>query len=174
MAFDCETFQSENNNAFNQTQPIFMLGGPIGNFTMDVTIPRDKPVMAPIITFLNDHPCPDPGFGPAPGETLEEFLQAGAAEAIDIVTNVSATLDGVLLNDIDMYRFGSDLFYFTGHPSLADCVDPCVTGEEQAAVTDGYFLILKKLDPGQHTLHLTAEIPAYALLHSGTFNITVE
>jgi hypothetical protein len=174
MAFDCETFQAENNNAVNQTLPVFMLGGPLGNFDMDVTIPRNKPIMAPIVTFLNDYPCPDPAFEPAPGQTLEEFLQAGAAEAIDLVTSVSATLDGIVLDDVDTYRFSTGLFAFTGHPSLADCADPCVTGSPQDAVADGYFLLLKKLSPGLHTLHLTAEIPAFGLVHSGTFNITVE
>ena len=39
-------------------------------------------------------PCPDPNFQPAPGQTLEEFLQEGAAAFIDLADNLSVTLDG--------------------------------------------------------------------------------
>lgn len=174
MAFDCETIFSEEVYALNQDQPIFFLSGSVSTYEYDVTIPRDKPVMTPIINYLNDWPCPDPNFGPAPGQTLEDFLQEGAQDAIDIVTNLQVTFDGVELTGLEDYRFLSDLFYFTGDPSLTGCMDPCVTGEPQAGVTDGYYLIFKKMSPGQHTLHLAGEIPDYGLVLDGTFNITVE
>lgn len=47
---DCGTFQAENTNPFNPFNSVFMLGRPFGDVNMDVTIPRDKPIMAPIIT----------------------------------------------------------------------------------------------------------------------------
>jgi hypothetical protein len=75
---------------------------------------------------------------------------------------------------MEAYRISSDLFYFTGNAELPTCFDPCVTGTEQPGVTDGYYLIFKNMSPGQHTLHLYAEVPAYGLVIDGTFNITVE
>jgi hypothetical protein len=173
MAFDCETIFSEEVYALNQDYPIFFLSGSVSTYEYDVTIPRNKPVMTPIINYINDWPCPDPDFGPAPGQSLEDFLQEGAQDAIDIVDNIHVTFDGQELTGMEDYRFLSDLFYFTGHPSLTDCMDPCVTGESQAAVTDGYYLIFKKMSPGQHTLRLQADLGPYGSL-DGTFNITVE
>lgn len=174
MAFDCATIFSENVFGLNQDENVFFLSGSVGTYNVDVTIPRDKAIMTPIVNYINDYPCPDPGFQPAPGQSLEDFLAEGAASFIDLVDNIEVTLDGEALENLEDYRFSSDLFYFTGNPELPTCLDPCVTGTEQPAVTDGYYLIFKKMSVGQHTLHLYAEIPDYGLVLDGTFNITIE
>lgn len=173
MAFDCATIFSENVFGLNQEEDVFFLSGSVGTYNIDVTIPADKAILTPIINYINDYPCPDPNFEPSQGQSLEDFLQEGAAAAIDLVENIEVTLDGVVLEDMENYRFNSDLFYFTGSADLPTCFDACVTGTPQPAVTDGYYLIFKKMSPGQHTLHLAAEMPAYGAVLDGTFNITV-
>lgn len=174
MAFDCGTIFSENVYGLNQEEDVYFLSGSVGTYNVDVTIPADKAILTPIINYINDYPCPDPNFQPAQGQSLEDFLKEGAAAAIDLVQNIEVTLDGVVLEGMEDYRFNSDLFYFTGSADLPTCFDACVTGTPQPAVTDGYYLIFKKMSPGQHTLHLAAEMPAYGLVLDGTFNITVE
>lgn len=175
MAFDCETIFSPEVYPLNQDDPnVFFLSGSVGTYNVDVTVPREKAIFTPIINYINDYPCPDPDFQPEPGQSLEEFLSLGAAAAIDLVEDLAVTLDGVALEDLEDYRFQSGLFYFTGNPELPNCFDPCVTGTPQPAAADGYYLMFKKMSPGQHTLHLSAEMPAYGLVLNGTFNITVE
>ncbi len=54
------------------------------------------------------------------------------------------------------YRFTSPLFHFTGAASLRTSIDGCITGEDQRAVSDGYYVILRPLDPGRHNVVFTA------------------
>ena len=99
-------------------------------------------------------PAPPPGqppFQPAPGQSLEAFLIADAAATINQANQLMAVLDGQSIADLSSFRFHSQLFSFTAAASL-QAVDPCVTGSPQLAVVDGYWLLLKPLSPGTHTL----------------------
>jgi len=120
--------------------------------------PDRKALFFPIgITYLNDYPCPDPNFQPPPGQTLEEFLTEGAAAIIDLVTELEVIVDGQHLNDLFSYRAISRLFTFTSR-SIPCSFDSCVTGTEQYGVTDGYWILLRPLPPGPHTIFLHAVI----------------
>jgi hypothetical protein len=44
------------------------------------------------------------------------------------------------------------LFSLTGDLSLQPVMDPCITGEPQQAIVDGFFMMFKPLDPGSHTI----------------------
>src|SRR6266498_3041732 len=46
--------------------------------TRSCTIPRHKALLVQTASILNDFPCPDPSFQPAPGQTLYDFLIEGA------------------------------------------------------------------------------------------------
>ena len=126
-----------------------------GPVTRSCTIPTGKALFFPIFTYLNDYPCPDPNFQPPPGQTLEEFLTEGAAAIIDAVTQLEVVVDGQHLNDLFSYRATSRLFTFTADPSLV-ALDPCVTGTSQFGVTDGYWILLRPLSPGPHTIFFHA------------------
>ena len=142
-----------------QSGSVWFLAGTVGQgpVTRSCTIPTGKALFFPIITYLNDYPCPDPNFQPPPGQTLEEFLTEGAAAIIDAVTQLEVVVDGQHLNDLFSYRTTSRLFTFTADPSLV-AFDPCVTGTEQYGVTDGYWILLRPLPPGQHTVFFRAVI----------------
>jgi hypothetical protein len=58
--------------------------------------------------FLNDYPCPDPAFHPAPGQSLYDFFLEGAAAFIDTVYFLEVTIDGVPQPDMLRFRFTSD------------------------------------------------------------------
>jgi hypothetical protein len=86
--------------AVSQHGRVWFLAGTSGfDATRSCTIPAGKMIFFPIINYLNDYPCPVPGFQPGPGQTLEQFLtigyssNIGARQVIDHVTAVSASLD---------------------------------------------------------------------------------
>ena len=145
--------------AQNQSGPVFFLAG-TSNTTAarHVTIPSGTEIFFPIFNFINDFPCPDTAFHPAAGETMEHFLKTGATQLVDRVGNLAVTLDGVNLTRPIDYRVGTNLFYFTAHPDLASCLDACITGASQPGVSDGYWVMLKSLPKGQHTLHFAAQL----------------
>jgi hypothetical protein len=152
---------------------VFFLAGTFGStVTRDIIIPHGKGVLFPIFNYINDYPCPDPNFEPAPGQSLEDFLAEGAQVLINLGSNYSVNLDGQDLNNVGDYRFTSDLFYFTANPDFVNW-DPCVVPGPQPGVADGYWMMLKPLSHGEHTLQFHAEVTDWGWVLDVTYNITV-
>lgn len=144
-----------------------------GSLQRTCTVPAGTALLVPLSALLNDYPCPASfGFEPPPGESLEQFLAEGAAGVEDQVTTLSLTVDGTAVPGLFDYRYGTSLFHFTGDSSLTATVDPCVTGSDQVAVADGFYVILKPLDPGTHTLTFGAASPN--VQSSITYELTVQ
>lgn len=170
----------ENIPFFVSPDPLFYAGGPVyimagitgeGN-SANVTIPHGKAVLFPLANFWADI-CPDEL--PA-GMTEEEYLNELIEGALPLIDESSLllTIDGDEVNNLGAYKVVSDLFSFTGNPVLAECFDPCVTGEPQPGITGGYYVILKPLSKGQHTVYYHSEVPAFEFVQDATYNITVE
>jgi hypothetical protein len=134
----------------DQRGPVYFLSTlAVDGRTFDV--PRHHAVAVLLSSVLNDYPCPDPTFQPAPGQSLFEFLSLGAAQA-DTVGEIEASLDGVPLTGLTSYHFTSPkLMHITGDLSL-QVLDPCILGTPQPAVIEAYFTMLKPLRPGTHVL----------------------
>jgi hypothetical protein len=176
---------------------VWFLAGTTGfSAVRDCTIPAGRMIFFPIINLGNDYPClnlsptpprqkRNPDFQPGPGQSLEQFLTVGyganpgARQFIDHVTAVSAMLDGVPVQDLllppetSKYRVTSPLFTFNGDRSLQSW-DPCV-GPGHKAVSDGYWIMLKPLSPGQHTLTFsgTETFPSSSFTVTVTYNLTI-
>jgi hypothetical protein len=183
MGFDCDhnPWLNPGHVLFYESGPVYLMAGiKPPNTSENVTVPHGKAILFPLTNYLNDYPCPDPSWQPAPGQTMEEFLTEFIVWFNSIVTDLSVTIDGSPVSNLESYAVISPLFYFTGHPSLVSCdptfSDPCVTGEEQPAVNGGYYLMLKPLSKGTHTVHYHSltDFPWGAFEQDGTFNITVE
>jgi hypothetical protein len=116
-------------------------------------VPADKAILLDIGHDLNDYPCPAAfGFEPNPGEPLYDFLIRTDLPIMNSVNLLDVSLDGQPFSDVLGYRFISpQLFYFTGDPSM-QAFDACITGSSQPAIVDGFFMMFKPLDPGQHTI----------------------
>ncbi len=138
----------------NQTGPVWFLAGTSGKtVTRTCTIPNGMAIFLPIININNDYPCPEPPpFEPAPGQSLEAFLTEGAEAFIAQVKSHEVDLDGNSLTD---FRATSELFGFTAAKDLVD-IDSCITGSPQLGVTDGFWIMLRPLPSGDHTLHFKA------------------
>jgi len=137
--------------------PIFALPGTprplIQNASRTCTIPEDRALLLDIGAVIDDFPCPDQSFRPAPGQSLFDFLIADVAPLLDSVNELDVTIDGQQIRDVLGYRFTStDLFEITGDLSLQTTLDPCITGSPQDAVIDGFFMMLKPLTQGAHTI----------------------
>jgi hypothetical protein len=145
----------------DQSGPVWFLAG--GSATRTCTVPARKMILFPLYNLENDYPCPDPNFHPGPGQSLEQFLTIGygdiwgARQYVDHITALSASLDGIPVKDLTLpsehpkYRATSPLFVFHGDRSLRVPLDPCI-GPLRMAVSDGYWIMLKPLPPGSHTL----------------------
>jgi len=127
-----------------QRGKVWFLSGLLGTGTINVTVPAGK---ALFIGLLNAEASSleEPPFY---GETEEE--QRAAANAIvDHVVSLAATVDGQPVADIGQYRVTSPQFSFVAPtPWIFGSV-----GGEGTAVADGYYLLLRPMSKGTHTVH---------------------
>lgn len=134
--------------------PIFAMNP--GSYTRSCSIPRGKAVLLQVAWVADTWPCPNPGFGPPPGQSLYDFLYQDSGTYM-MMTSLSVTLDGRPIHDVLKYHYISDsLNSVKGDLSLQSTFDSCITGAYQPVVTNGYFLMFKPLSPGQHTIVRTA------------------
>ena len=144
--------------AQGQHGPVWFLAGDAGGFVeRTVQVPAGRAIFVPLLNLANDYPCPDPSFQPAPGQSLYDFLASGAAGILAYVDGMTAQLDGTTIRNLFDYRGTSQLSTFTGDPSMV-AFDGCITGTPQQFVSDGYWLMLKPLSPGMHTLRITGSV----------------
>jgi len=110
------------------------------------------------------------------GDTLEE-LQQHAAMIADGVQNLTFTIDGRDVENLEDYRVQSpglfgftlpddNVFQFFGFDAPAGYYYP--------AFADGYCLMIAPLSAGTHTLHFTGENPLAGATQDITFHLTVE
>ena len=143
----------------DQHGPVWFLpavpGSTLGtNVSRSCTIPRGRAIMLQMSSAVNDYPCPDPNFHPAPGQSLYDFLIGAISPLFDNVTGFVVTLDGVNIQDPLSYRFFSpDVFRFKPDPAMI-AFDSCVTQKHLLGVVDGFYLLFKPMTPGQHTIVL--------------------
>ena len=154
---------------------VWYLGTTFGGavtLTRKCTLPRGRALLVNLSGILNDYPCPDTTFHPKPGQSLYNFLALGAKQIVDGVDALTLTVDGRGVPDLFSYRDPTPLFSFTGNPTLATSIDACITGHPQPAVADGYFVMVKPLDPGTHTLQFTSH-DTMGNYNSLTYDLTV-
>jgi hypothetical protein len=127
--------------AQNQTGPVWFLAGTSGGSAeRTCTIPAGKAILIPIINAA---------YVGTAGET-EEDMRTGVKEWIDTVTTLEGSIDGVPLQNLSNYRVQSPAFNDT-------LPNDNVLGEPEGtylAVSDGYWIFLEPLPPGEHEIRL--------------------
>jgi hypothetical protein len=164
-------FLASQDCAFGQAGPVFFVPGEQQDvYQRTCDIPFGVPVLLPVWSVLNDYPCPDPTFQPAPGQPLEDFLAQGARGFDDAVTHLETSIDGSPI-DLARHRHTTDLIGFVGDASLTATLDGCITGTGQVGVVDGWWL-LTLFAPGHHDVVTTAVSPG-GHATSQTFHLRV-
>lgn len=151
----------------------FLAGGPNGPVTRRCTIyAQDKPIFFPIINLecSTQDPLPNypAGFHCTDGTNCTNCAQYWG----DLVNpnSLTATVDGHDVAGLDKFRFRSAPFKFEIPNNNILNPGPGGTG---LSVTDGYWLMLKPLAPGHHTLHFHGEIPSLPFTVDVTYDLFV-
>ncbi|MGH7200678.1 MAG: hypothetical protein ACREJB_08750 [Planctomycetaceae bacterium] len=128
--------------------PVFFLAGFLdltgtgGPVMRDCTVPSGKALFFPIVNsvFAGEFPT-------------EEETRAAANAAIDAVIELEAGIDGEPLRDLWRYRAESPNFVLElPEGAILDQLLG-LSGDQSPSVTDGYWLMLAPLPPGEHTIH---------------------
>ena len=133
-----------------QSGRVFFLAGVInvsGTAERDCTVPAGKALFFPVLNVLCSELTGD--------GTTEEALLTCADSAISATTELHASIDGVPLSNLDDYRGTSSSFGFTlpNNNWLQFFGFDAPAGFYEPAVSDGFWLMLTPLPPGNHTIN---------------------
>jgi hypothetical protein len=143
-----------------QTDPVFF----VPRTMPPCTVPGGVAIFLPIAGTE----CSTAEEPPFHGEDEEELMACAAADA-ERYTNISVTVDGEALPDIDRYRATSPVFTLQ-LPKDNILVVPEGTGR---AVADGYAVVLAPLAPGEHEVIVHVEVVDGYALPDKTLHLTV-
>ena len=157
-----------------QWGPVFFLAGyPTGIGQRTCTIPAGKGLLVPLFNFAGSVPDDAP--------TIEEVISMYKADAdlVDVDT-LRFEIDGMSVRHLDKFRFQTPIFSLTGavpnFSSVGGCggTPPhCYEGFRAQAWADGYWVMVKPLSPGIHTIHFHAEVPEWDSVQDTTYHLTV-
>jgi hypothetical protein len=131
--------------AQNQTGPVWFLAGTsAGSAERTCTIPAGKAILLPIINVAGVRTA---------GETNEELI-TGTKGLIDTISTLEASVDGAPLQNLSNYRIQSPFF----NDTLPNDNLVGVPQGTYLAISDGYWVFLEPLSPGQHEIRLHGAI----------------
>jgi hypothetical protein len=152
---------------------VYFLAGVVntsGKVERTVTMPAGTPIFFPVVSTSADNS------GVPPTHKSVKRLRSEAAASVDSTTNVYATVDGLAVQDVQAHRERSPVFSYTlpatGNISQHFGVD--VSGRVGGAVSDGYWVMLKPLSPGQHTVRFGGTFQNTGFKLDVTYHVTVE
>jgi hypothetical protein len=167
-------FDDTGDDAGNGQQgKVFFLGGSFlsGAVTRTITVPHGKALFFPIVNFENDNFCP-PNCPPLD----EEQLRQGAAQIIDGATDLVCEIDGVAVKHLRNYRHASPVFSVEMPEDnvYEDFGCDAPAGTYDGLVNDGYYVMVKPLEKGEHTIYFHASVPDQDFTLDISYHITVE
>jgi hypothetical protein len=151
-----------------QTGPVWFLVGSAGKVVRNCTVPSDKAILIPII----NQAC---SYSESPSIKDKKGLTDCAISANNNAT-IRASVDNQPIVDPAKYRVTTDIFSVT---YSNDPVAP-ITSTKSQAVSDGFYLFLEPMKPGQHEIKVSAtklgsdpNSPETALVDA-TYNLTTK
>ena len=154
-----------------QQGKVFFLAGVLnesGTANRTCNVPAGKALLFPVINAeWDNYLC-----GPDATYTVDELREI-VDGIVDTATDLSATVDGVGI-DIAAFRFTSPTFDITvPDDNLCSSVDGTPAGTYGPAVADGYYVMLKPLSAGDHTVSFGGSFPDFGFTLSITYDLHV-
>ena len=151
-----------------------------GSAERECKIPEGKKIIIPIInaacleltdeaTIRNLTDIPE---GPIPEAQLEEGLRLCAEGIIDGVNLLEFSIDGKEITNLEDFRVQSPLFTMSLREDNPFDIEGN-TDIPQRAISDGYWVLVKGLEPGKHTIEFKGGV-AGLFETDVTYHITIE
>jgi len=140
---------------------VFLAGTTGGAATRSCTIHAGTSIFVPLI---NVECSTAEGNGDTPAE-----LRACARVFAEQFTDLSLTIDGVAVTDLQRFRVHSPVFQFTAAPGNVFGIPAGTT----RSVADGYWVLIRPLSPGTHTISFGGAFLPGGFTPSVTYTLTV-
>jgi hypothetical protein len=144
-----------------QRGPVWFLVGSFDGSTRDCSIPEGKALFFPVINVVDVNTTT---------QTAKE-LRAETAPCLDAVTLLSVAVDGVYVPRLqEKFRVQSEVFEIT---LPADNIFGIGAGTYSPAIDDGFYVMLKPLSVGPHTVQFEGASGGCPLLGDSPFSVAV-
>jgi hypothetical protein len=140
---------------------VFLAGTTGGTATRSCTIPAGTSILVPLI---NVECSTVEGNGDTPAE-----LRAYARGFAEQFSDLSLTIDGVAIADLQRFRVHSPVFQFTAAKGNVFGVPAGTT----RSVADGFWVLIRPLSPGTHTISFGGAYPPGGFTTFVTYTLTV-
>ena len=157
----------------NQFGPVWFVAGSLGSsVARDIVVPRGKVLFLPVFQSIFGSGVYDCA-PTVPGVTCDvPTLKAAAAANLGLPGQVlDVTIDGVPVQNVDGYQAGSQHAFSVTYPENSVLGVPAGTYFPQVA--NGYWLMLKPLSPGLHTIEARVFMPSTPSFGTVDFTLTV-
>ena len=132
-----------------QDGPVWFLAGNAGGKTArKCAVPAGKPVFFPVVNGYESA---------AADKAVEKKLLAAVKAYMDGAMQLQVTLDDKPITELERFRVASAVFTFTGPDKAAEAPFEDAVGKNKAA-SDGYWIMLKPLPVGKHTLRFKGKV----------------
>jgi hypothetical protein len=131
------------------------------------TIPADTALFLEIFEWFAS-------FETDPGQPDTAGLKAILAEYADTIADLSLTVDGVPVPNLERFRIQSGPMYYTLDDMFEVFGYGTPPGVYAPGFSDGYFVMLTPLSPGEHTISWTASSEPYFPLQETIWHLTVK
>jgi hypothetical protein len=159
------------NCAEGQTGQAWFLAGTFGGSAAkrSCTVPAGKDMFFPILNGVFGQGVGD---CTGPSDCDPTALRKPAAANVDNPQLLEVSIDGVGVRNVDQYRVTSPVFNAFFPQGAIFGIAP---GTHGPLVSDGYWLVVKPLSQGQHTIHITgvASPSAGGSIYEVTYRLTV-
>ena len=149
----------------------FLAGTPGGAAERTITVPEGQALFFPIGEWVWVN---TPQFGDNPWSPAQEaFARADIAAHVDDYVNLACQIDGRQVVNLGAYRFSTppgDAFMVTFPDNNIWGIPGDTYGP---SVDDGYWLMVKPLSHGHHTIHFTVAQGSFPWSLDVTYHITV-
>ena len=129
-----------------------------GDVVRTETVPTGTPLLLPMVTseWSNpDTPSKASGYTAVPGDYTAAELQQFAANQSNAVTELHASIDGRPVGNLFSHRETAPVFTYNLPPQfniMQVFFGEDISGPQTPAAADGFYLMLKPLSPGRHTI----------------------
>jgi hypothetical protein len=151
---------------FSSDQPyrevIFLAGTFEGHARRTYFIPTSRAIFFPVINFITS-------FAEEPQLKTESDLVTRANEDIASLTNVNLSIDGISIKNLNEYRVQSPVFDILFGETNAFKLPPGKT----RAISDGFWIFLRGLPSGWHTIHAIGSCYSGTTQESTTWKLRV-
>jgi hypothetical protein len=163
------------NCMLGQRGSVWFLAGTFGggNATRACSVPEGSTLFFPVINYVNINAPNVCGQGPE--NVPVKDLRAGAKQYIDGATDLAVELDGRPVHFVRQRSTAFEVALPPGNVFEGPCGGPGTVppGIYSAAVDDGYYAKIERLEPGPHVLHIHSANPGGGFVLDVVYYLTV-